>query len=210
VKSVVPYLLKTSDIEKAKVVLSEAFISDPFFAYMLENRHDDVRILNAVHAFTLSYGIKYGEAYSPSQQIEGAAIWLTPGSTNITIGKLLVSGALKLLGILPKGGKDILSLAKRAMSYMKYSDGLHAQYAPDPHWYLFEIGIGDEHRGKGCASKLLNPIMERCDHDQVPCYLETNNSKNVDLYEHFGFVVKDKGLLPGSDLTHWAMLREPK
>ena len=52
-------------------------------------------------------------------------------------------------------------------------------------------------------------MLDRCDREGVPCYLETHNEQNLGLYEHFGFEVKEKGVLPGSNRSHWAMLRNP-
>ena len=93
---------------------------------------------------------------------------------------------------------------------MKYSDAQHEKHAPHLHWYLFEIGISNKFRNKGYASRLLKPILEKCDQEGMACYLETHNEKNVGLYSHFEFAVKEAGKLPGSNVTHWAMLRSPR
>ena len=34
------------------------------------------------------------------------------------------------------------------------------------------------------------------------CYLETNADKNVPIYEHFGFKVVEKTVVPGSNVKH--------
>ena len=39
--------------------------------------------------------------------------------------------------------------------------------------------------------------------------LETNKESNVSMYEHFGFCLKEKGLIPKSDVMHYAMTRQP-
>ena len=39
---------------------------------------------------------------------------------------------------------------------------------------------------------------------------QTNNDPNVPIYEHFGFKVLEKALVPNSDVPHYAMLFEGK
>lgn len=63
--------------------------------------------------------------------------------------------------------------------------------------------------GRHLASKLLNPVLEHFDKVNSPCYLETHNIQNIVKYEHYGFKIAETGLLPGSDKTHWAMVRIP-
>ena len=38
-------------------------------------------------------------------------------------------------------------------------------------------------------------------------YLETHLEKNVHIYEHFGFEVTSDGILPGTSLRHWGMVK---
>ena len=52
-------------------------------------------------------------------------------------------------------------------------------------------------------------MLERLDMKKIPCYLNTQNEKNISLYEHFGFRVIDQLTLPDSDILHTAMLRDP-
>ena len=38
------------------------------------------------------------------------------------------------------------------------------------------------------------------------CYLETNSDSNVPIYEHFGFKVIEKIIVPNSNVVHYSML----
>ena len=35
--------------------------------------------------------------------------------------------------------------------------------------------------------------------------METNKKENVSLYEHFGFKLMEEGMVPKSDVRHYAM-----
>lgn len=52
-------------------------------------------------------------------------------------------------------------------------------------------------------------MLEFCDKENKIAYLETNNDKNVSLYEHFGFQLMNETLLPNSSIAHYSMMRTP-
>jgi ribosomal protein S18 acetylase RimI-like enzyme len=204
------YRISTSDIEKARSVLAESFRDDPFFTYMLGERRGDPAFVKRIHGFTLAYGVANGIVLAPSQEIEGAAIWLPPGRTSMTAWRSIRAGVGRMMGM-PFGSlAGRTAFARKMIAYSGFSTGLHKRHAPFPHWYLLAIGVAEVHRGKGLASRLIRPMLERLDAEGMPCYLETHNPANVGLYEHFGFTVAEVGKLPGSEARHWAMLRLPR
>ncbi|HEY9595577.1 MAG TPA: GNAT family N-acetyltransferase [Spirochaetia bacterium] len=204
------YVIRKSDEARAVDVLFEAFRNDPFFKYMLGARSIDARLARPIHTFLLNLGTKYGEAYAPSGAIEGVSLWLPPSHASITAWMSLRSGVARLLSLLPGNYKRAIPFARKMLAYARYSDKLHRDRVGFPHWYLLVIGVGDEYRGKGYASRLMRPMLERLDRERLPCYLETHNENNLKLYEHFGFEVVDEGRLPGSEQRQWAMLRNPE
>jgi len=204
------YRLKAADRGRASSVLFEAFLHDPFFAYLLGPRCTDERVATSFHRFTINVGLRYGVVQAPSAGIEGVAIWLPPGHTAITVWNAIMSGVLGIKGATVRHVKDVIRFVSRMVAYSSYAATLHEKHAPMPHWYLMVIGIGDAYRGMGYASRLLRPMLAQCDSKRLPCYLETHNPTNVDLYRHFGFSVMEAGTLPGSDTRQWAMLRKPE
>ena len=52
-------------------------------------------------------------------------------------------------------------------------------------------------------------MLERMDCEQMPCALETNIDKNVDIYRRFGFGVISEDKVPGTEVTSFLMLRTP-
>lgn len=51
-------------------------------------------------------------------------------------------------------------------------------------------------------------MLDFCSKNSYSCYLETNNEKNVQIYEHFGFKLKETAFIPNSKVHHYAMLKE--
>jgi ribosomal protein S18 acetylase RimI-like enzyme len=49
------------------------------------------------------------------------------------------------------------------------------------------IGVLPEAQGKGLASTLMNPLLQRMNEKSIPVFLETANPRNVDIYKKKGF-----------------------
>ena len=57
----------------------------------------------------------------------------------------------------------------------------------EPHWHLAAVGVIPDRRGAGVGSRLLAPMLARCDRLGMPAYLESSNSRNLDFYRRLGF-----------------------
>ena len=77
-------------------------------------------------------------------------------------------------------------------------------------WYLYNLSVSRKAQGKGIASKLLRPMLEFCDKENMVCYLETNKETNVSLYRHYDFSLVEQKPVPKSSVMHYAMTRKPK
>ena len=150
-------------------------------------------------------GVLYGEVYATSANLEGVAAWFPPGKAKITLWRMIRVGGPSLVYFYLRT-RDVVS---RVMSYLDYASELQERHAHFPHWYLFPIGVDPVFQGKGYGSRLLRPMLARIDQENLPCYLETETEKSVSIYQHYGFEVVEKGIVPGSEVGHWAMLREP-
>ncbi|MGW2557886.1 GNAT family N-acetyltransferase [Streptomyces sp. NPDC001514] len=77
------------------------------------------------------------------------------------------------------------------------------------HEYLLLIAVSPERQGQGLGSALIAPVLERCDRDGVPAYLEASSARSSRLYERLGFTFMGRTVdLP--DGPHmWPMWREP-
>jgi predicted GNAT family N-acyltransferase len=72
------------------------------------------------------------------------------------------------------------------------------------------LGLTKEVRGQGLATQLITPMLERADYEQKPCYLDTHNEANINLYRHYGFEVVHEGVMKDLKVRHWVMIRQPR
>ncbi|MFE4644295.1 GNAT family N-acetyltransferase, partial [Streptomyces sp. NPDC056730] len=66
------------------------------------------------------------------------------------------------------------------------------------------------HQGRGLGRALIEPVLERCDREGLPAYLEASSERSRRLYERLGFTFTGTTVdLP--DGPHmWPMWREPR
>jgi len=50
-------------------------------------------------------------------------------------------------------------------------------------------------------------MFTHLDRQNLPCFLDTNNEKNLPIYERFGFKILEEYQIPDTNLVNWAMLR---
>src|SRR5690348_2841957 len=113
----------------------------------------------------------------------GAAIWLPPGQPTYTLWRMLRAGMFVAPLRLP------WRVLRRLAAVESRAQTLHERYAPDPHWYLAQIGVEPAHQRQGIATHLLLPTLARADAAGLPCYLETENPANISTYQRYGFRV---------------------
>jgi ribosomal protein S18 acetylase RimI-like enzyme len=194
--------LDKSHIKPAAEALTQAFSDYPVLLYYLPDELQRDRLEPYFFQMALYYCLKYGEIYTTSADMEGVAVWLPSDNYPMTFWRLIRSVPLSvILNFGSKGGSRLRTLGE-------HIDTMHKRLTPFRHWYLETIGVAPQFQGKGYAGKLLRPMLARLDKEGLPCYLDTNDERRVSLYEHFRFEVLDKSIIPGTDLTNWAMLRK--
>jgi ribosomal protein S18 acetylase RimI-like enzyme len=155
-----------------------------------------------MNEISIRYGLRYGQVYTTSERLEGIAVWVPPGKWTMTLHGLLLSGTLN--PIIKMGLKTELKM----MPLDKFMEDKHRELAPFPHWYLALLGVDPQYHKQGYASKLLRPMLDKIDSDNMPCFLETASEKNYLMYQHFGFEIIDEYVLPKAGIRLWAMMRD--
>ena len=55
----------------------------------------------------------------------------------------------------------------------------------------------------------MGPVLERCDTEGIPAYLESSKESNIAYYRRFGFEVTGEIVIAPGGPTVWPMWREP-
>ena len=162
---------------------------------------------SALHCeFMILIGIVSGEVYITSDNIEGVVIWHPHGIKNQLINK----PTKEILKRMQRVRKEDISdphVFKMMMIVEEISNSVQNEFVNFPHWYLSIIGVDTDYQGMGYASKLLNMKLVEIDKQNLSCFLHTENEKNLQIYEHFGFELIKKVKVPNANFYFYGMLR---
>ncbi|MFF5495409.1 GNAT family N-acetyltransferase [Streptomyces aquilus] len=78
------------------------------------------------------------------------------------------------------------------------------------HEYLWMIGVSPDHQGEGLGTALIGSVLDRCDREGLPAYLEASSARSRGLYERLGFTLLDRPLALPDGPQMWPMWREPR
>ncbi|WP_327304606.1 GNAT family N-acetyltransferase [Streptomyces sp. NBC_01298] len=80
----------------------------------------------------------------------------------------------------------------------------------EEHEYLLMIAVAPGRQGEGLGTELIRPVLERCDREGVPAYLEASSERSKGLYERLGWQFTGQAVrLPEGPLM-WPMWRKPQ
>jgi GNAT superfamily N-acetyltransferase len=158
-------------------------------------RHDQMKqqftlFLRAVH---LRMGLTY-----TTDDVVGGALWVPPGG----VPPAFWSQVRVLPGLLRIYGRSMA----RAAQGVRVMESNHPN---EPHYYLDSLGVEPPSQGKGVGSALLKPVLDRCDSEGVPAYLNAGSERSRNLYLRHGFEVTEVFELPEDGPPLWRMWREP-
>lgn len=192
--------LNMGDLEWVTELLSTAFLDQTPTTHLFQGPR---RVTQTAYFMRCScaYALLFGECYTTENK-QGVALWLLPGSTAMTPGRMYKAGMLS--APLHMG----LKAFRRFMGFAAHTDRLHRIAAPVPHYYLFALGVRPSAQGKGVGRLLVTKMLERIDREGLPTYLETQEQGNVGLYQQLGFDVVAQEAFPKlAGLDNWSMLR---
>ncbi|GAA5042590.1 GNAT family N-acetyltransferase [Streptomyces similanensis] len=78
------------------------------------------------------------------------------------------------------------------------------------HEYLWMIGVAPRRQGEGLGAALIRHVLDRCDREGLPAYLEASSPRSAKLYERLGFAATGRTLDLPDGPKMWPMWREPR
>lgn len=199
--------LKESDLVKASRMTARAFFDSSFIVDAIPDESERSSKLPYLFEFMIRFGILYGVAYAFSPELEGIVVWLPYENIYMSFIQMIRCGGLRL--IFKLGLKTVL----KYMNLDEFINKRHKENIRFKHWYLLLISVDPECQSKGIGGQLLKPMLEIFDRENVPCYLETQNERNVAFYERHSFEIIDKYSYSSwatnhSEVNLWCMLRK--
>ena len=186
------------EIDPLAAELARAFTDDPVVHWLFRDEDTRDERLQYLYAELMlrRLTMPHGEVYA-SHELSGGCLWSPPGTWHM--------GPLQMARQLVIGWKVWGRELPRALHGL---DRIGRKHPRGEHFYLALLGVVPEAQGRGLGSQLMYPVLERCDREGIPAYLEASTPRSRDLYLRHGFDVVEEVTLPDSGPPLWRMWRE--
>ncbi len=177
-------------------LLAEGMRDDPLLAWVYPDPASRTRRVERL--FGLVARLYPDAEVFRNDDLSAGAFWVRPGRFHVPVGRQI--------RLFPATAKALGGMAGLGMSA-----AVDASHPKEPdHYYLLILATAPGNRGRGLGTELMRPVLERCDADGVPAYLESANQRNQPFYERLGFEVRQEIDLPGGCPPLWGMWREAR
>jgi GNAT superfamily N-acetyltransferase len=177
-------------------VLALALFDDPVSLWAFPDAKRRGEILPAFLRVFVDASLRQGEAYT-MDDLSAASLWFPPGwEMNERDAEAFEDAIRAASGEYAESGPTIFGLMEQV-------------HPRTPHFYLAFVGTRPDRQGKGIGSHLMKAVLDRCDEERAPAYLEASAERNRPLYERLGFKVQSSIDLPDGP-SLWGMWREPR
>jgi ribosomal protein S18 acetylase RimI-like enzyme len=190
------------DLRNVTNALASAFAYDPLFQWVIGvdlDRSIEPKLKILFGAMVKVELSRSNDTVFTTGDDAGAAIWKHPNDWKMSVGDML--------RVLPAMLRSLGTRTPRMIGALSASEKVHPT---EEHYFLEAIGTHQDMQGKGVGSELIRDMLDRCDIEGVPAYLESSNPRNVPFYARHGFEVTGEIDIGKGAPTVTAMWRNPR
>jgi ribosomal protein S18 acetylase RimI-like enzyme len=188
-----------ADVPRLAASLARAFFEDPVFQWLIPDDSERLARSERGFAFYLRKVYLPHEHCYTTDDHAGGALWLPPGKWHL--------GPLAQLRLLPG---MIGALGRRLPQVLRAIATVESKHPRSDHYYLAFVGVEPDRQGRGIGTALMRPVLERCDRQGLPAYLEATTRRNLACYQRQGFEVSEEFSFPKGGPPSWRMWRESR
>lgn len=191
------HLVRREEVPPAAASLVRAFLDDPLIACMFPDPRSRASHLGRFFTRQLRRTPRGKALAYTTDGCHSTALWTPPRTGSVELSQALAQ--------IP----TFLTVARRAPDGLQLVRRAAARRPKTPHFYLGGLGTDPAWRRQGLASATLSPVLERCDREGIPAYLESSRVENLGFYRRRGFEVVEEMAVPDGSVRIWLMWREP-
>ncbi|MFJ8188876.1 GNAT family N-acetyltransferase [Streptomyces sp. NPDC096094] len=199
------------DRELVVRLLDEAFQDDPVSGWVFPSeeyrRRTHHRLMAAFTDAVLADG-----RIDLTEDGSACALWLSvpaDGHTGDEPGGVSRHGAADGAADGPAQVREAVDPENQRVELIaRLTEGIHP--SGRAHEYLWMIGVAPGRQGEGLGTALIESVLDRCDREGLPAYLEASSARGRALYERLGFEFTGRALELPDGPRMWPMWREPR
>ncbi|MET7450955.1 GNAT family N-acetyltransferase [Streptomyces sp. NPDC005574] len=188
------------DRESVVRLLDQAFQDDPVSRWVFPGdayrRATHHRLMAAFTDIVLAEG-----RVEVTEDGAGCALWLPVPAREATEGHADDEGPAQVRAAVDPDNERVELIARLTAD-------IHP--AGRAHEYLWMIAVAPQRQGEGVGSALVESVLDRCDRQALPAYLEASSARSRTLYERLGFALTGRPLDLPDGPRMWPMWREPR
>jgi ribosomal protein S18 acetylase RimI-like enzyme len=187
------------DSPAVRHVLHRALSDDPFVRWLARGQPKAIDSYFALMLERIALPKGVVHVVDVAGELASVALWAPPHTFELTVGESLrmLPTMVSVIG------------AFRFTRVAAILDEVEAARPPEPRWLLTLLGTLPERRGRGLASAVLAPVLERCDREGACTVCETSAPENLTFYGRHGFEVVGERALGADGPPSWTLRREP-
>ena len=194
------YCVQKKDLVAAAKVMAAAFWDDASIRYLLGGERE------GPHDWKYFYAVLravYGKCVmlSADERINSLLVLFPPRLKAVPAVSFLRNGGIGLCRFFGA------SLFLRSLRYESNCQAVKSRYAAPDTWYCMCFVVSPQMQGQGMGSRLIRPALKALEDNNIPLYLETHKSVNVDIYKHLGFETVGTTAIPNTQILQHAMMK---
>jgi GNAT superfamily N-acetyltransferase len=182
--------------------LANAFAEDPLFNWIAgagPNQDIEPKLRTVFDAFLKPDLTRAEHLVFTDDDGIGVAIWKAPNRWKVPSGDMLRA--------LPAMLRAFGTRTPRMVGAFNAVEKVHPK---EEHYYLEALGTRQDMQSNGVGSAVIRHMLDRCDTEGMPAYLESSNTRNVPFYARHGFETTGEIVVGKGAPTVTAMWREPR
>ncbi|MEM9037780.1 MAG: GNAT family N-acetyltransferase, partial [Actinomycetota bacterium] len=168
--------IEPAEAPQAAATLADAFADDPAMCWS-GGFDDGSERLHHLWRAVIKRRLRHSEPMVwCTPDLDAVAVWDGPGEADWTA----MDGMRSLPGV-------IRAFRLGTARFMRVGAAMARAHPSEPHHYLLAVGVRRGGQGRGLGSSVLRPMLDRCDREGLPAYLENSNPQNEAFYARLGF-----------------------
>jgi ribosomal protein S18 acetylase RimI-like enzyme len=159
-------------------ILSKSFSDNKSVNYVVRQDQKREGRIKALMEYSFDVCHAFGEVWI-SDDNQACALLLFPDKKRTSIRTMLwdLKLALSVIGL------------DRVSAVLKRESMIKNHHPKESFAYLWFIGVNPSNQNRGIGSAFIKEVIDKCEKERRPIYLETSVERNLPFYKRFGFEI---------------------